>query len=322
MDQSHILLNFRHEPDYVRCFYRRSWNISGYHMRVTKWTVDFDPSMDAPIVPLWVALPGLPIYLYHKAVLFEIVRPIGMPIKLDTTTSDGLRPSVARVCVEVDVSQDLHKKTYLHAKQQMILQQVVYEDLPQFCVTCRRLGHATGACEQPAPPPVAPPLVAPSRPATRWTPKKKPPTQSNILDAPVILSRPSDASEDPLLAPNDVQDISRLGLDAKYPPQQEAEDMGDFGHSSDTELHVEDLLPNLPSVSDEIIRMIRSMPESPSEDILISRLMDPAPDEGFITIVPRRRQRTRKKLPSLPPSTILARSAARSSHRSEVSLSQ
>lgn len=52
LDKSHILLTFRNEADYLRCFYRRSWQISGCHMRITKWTVDFDPSADVPIVPI------------------------------------------------------------------------------------------------------------------------------------------------------------------------------------------------------------------------------------------------------------------------------
>lgn len=201
IDQSHILLNFRNEADYLRCFYRRSWHISGCHMRVTKWTVDFDPSSDAPIVPVWVALPGLPVHFHQQEALFEIVRAIGLPIKLDIATSQGLRPSVARVCVELDVSQDLPQKLYLQAKGRLILQNIVYEDLPLFCKDCRRLGHASGNCSSttafPIPPPPPPPPI--SRPAkTRWTPVKRkstapPPAQDGAVED-TLMDPPS--SED------------------------------------------------------------------------------------------------------------------------------
>lgn len=204
IDQPHILLNFRNEADYLRCFYRRSWYISGCHMRITKWTVDFDPSTDVPIVPAWIALPGLPIHLHRKEALFEIVKPIGSPIKLDVATTEGLRPSVARVCVEVYVSQELPQKIYLQAKSRFILQSIVCEDLPLFCTSCRRLGHAVSSCTPQMTAKIPPPLPPPPRrpPAQRWTPVKKTlvaPTDHAVVDHPPI--EPQSTEDQP--APDD-----------------------------------------------------------------------------------------------------------------------
>lgn len=65
LDTAHILITFDHKSDYIRCFARRSWNVLGFHMRLTKWSYDFDPKVDTPIVSVWISMPGLPVYL-HK----------------------------------------------------------------------------------------------------------------------------------------------------------------------------------------------------------------------------------------------------------------
>lgn len=342
IDQSHILLNFRQEADYLRCFYRRSWHISGCHMRITKWTVDFDPTTDVPIVPVWVAFPGLPIHLHCHEALFEIVKPIGSPLKLDVATSDALRPTVARVCVEVDVSQELSQKIYLQAKQRLILQSVIYEDLPKYCTACRRLGHDHLTCEprQSAPSTIPPPPPPPpSRPSKqRWTPVKKktaappstepsstlPPPES---DMPPATEPITSAPSVPPVADMDPQEVDEGQLQDTFcdaPDHQLPEDVThtDLGHLSDTKLPTEahDDAPLI--VPAEVARRMQLLDSSPDDDILISRLPDQTEEAPFVPVVPRRKCRSRKDLPPLPPSTILTHSASQIIQRSVSSLSQ
>lgn len=56
-------------------------------MRVTKWTPDYDPKVDVRIVPVWVFLLGLPIHFHQCEALFQVVRMIGTPMKLDSATA-------------------------------------------------------------------------------------------------------------------------------------------------------------------------------------------------------------------------------------------
>lgn len=328
IDQSHILLNFTNVADYLRCFYRRSWLISGCHMRITKWTVDFDPSTDVPIVPVWIAFPGLPIHLHRKEALFEIVKPIGCPIKLDVATKDGLRPSVARVCVEVDVSKDLPPKIYLQAKGRFILQTIIYEDLPLFCTSCRRLGHAAGSCTPPSesaiPPPPSPPPRRP--PAQRWTPvKKRPTTQQNLPDTtpPSSDTQAPPTSITPDAAPLRSLDPAAAPLadhhDELVEPMRDTQDSGELGYSSDNDLP-ETAPQEIPMVPAEVACHIQQLPLSPDTDTLISRLQDST--EGFIQVVPRRKRRAKKDLPPLPPSSILTRSASHAIQGSDSTLLQ
>lgn len=82
-------------------------------MKVTKWTPSFDPCVDTPIIPVWVALEGLPIHLHDYRTLYEIAKLIGTPLKMDSATLSFHRPSVARFCVEVDVTIDLPTKIFI-----------------------------------------------------------------------------------------------------------------------------------------------------------------------------------------------------------------
>lgn len=115
IDIKHILILFDQEADYIRCFSRCSWNVLGFHMRITKWSYDFDPKVDAPIVSVWVSLPGLPMYLHKPDPLFDIVRMMVIPLKADHATTNLLRPSMARICVEIDVSKDLPAKVFIQS---------------------------------------------------------------------------------------------------------------------------------------------------------------------------------------------------------------
>lgn len=89
-------------------------------MRVTKWSPDYDPTIDVPIVPVWVSLLGLLVHFHQREALFQIGRMTGTPMKLDMVTAENLRPSVARYCVELDVSQALLACIYIQTTNHCI----------------------------------------------------------------------------------------------------------------------------------------------------------------------------------------------------------
>ncbi|XP_019171964.1 PREDICTED: uncharacterized protein LOC109167399, partial [Ipomoea nil] len=103
IDQRHILINFDHEIDFQRCWLRKTWSIKGSLMRVFRWTPDFRPDVESPIIPVWLALEGLPAHLHDKRAIYSIANLVGNPLKVDTSTLVPNRPSVARVCVELNV---------------------------------------------------------------------------------------------------------------------------------------------------------------------------------------------------------------------------
>ncbi|CAH9082753.1 unnamed protein product [Cuscuta europaea] len=103
LEKKHILIRFDSEEDYMRCWNRQSWIIQGHVMRVTKWTPDFRPNVESPVVPVWILLEGLSVHLHDKRALFDIAGLIGRPIKIDTATANlsrlGLDSGPGRVQV-------------------------------------------------------------------------------------------------------------------------------------------------------------------------------------------------------------------------------
>lgn len=69
--------------------------------------------VETPIVPVWVSLPSLPFFMFNKQCLFSIGNIIGNPMTCDLPTAEIIRPSVARVCVEVNVLKKIPPRIWL-----------------------------------------------------------------------------------------------------------------------------------------------------------------------------------------------------------------
>ncbi|KAL2519773.1 Uncharacterized protein Adt_16020 [Abeliophyllum distichum] len=66
LDYKHIIIEFGLEEDYVRLFSKSIWVVAGSPMRIFKWSYDFDPRVEQPVVPIWIALPLLPYVFFNK----------------------------------------------------------------------------------------------------------------------------------------------------------------------------------------------------------------------------------------------------------------
>jgi hypothetical protein len=196
IDEAHIIIHLAHEDDYSRLFLKPTWYIDGCPMRVFKWTPNFSPQYEAPIAPIWVSFPLLPIHFRDKSALFAIAKAIGLPLRIDEATSDLRRPSEARVCVEIDLECRLPDRVWIEReKWGGYWQPVVYDKVPYFCFRCRHFGHMDDKCSSNShpPPPSMPPLAtdqpvkplpvlakdkgkgkeAVTAPRQRWTPVKR-----------------------------------------------------------------------------------------------------------------------------------------------------
>ncbi|KAL0423300.1 UNVERIFIED_CONTAM: hypothetical protein Sradi_0864800 [Sesamum radiatum] len=109
-------------------------------------TPTFNPREESPIVPVRVCLPELPIQFFDWEALFSIARSLETPLRTDVSTATLVRPSVARVCVEINLLEPLQTEIGLGFGTKVFIQPVVYERLPKYCATCKHLGHVDDEC--------------------------------------------------------------------------------------------------------------------------------------------------------------------------------
>ncbi|CAI9112486.1 OLC1v1012943C1 [Oldenlandia corymbosa var. corymbosa] len=116
MNPRHVLIRFDQEEDYQRCWIRIFWNIGGYSMRILKWKPGFKFQEYPSVMPIWVSLYDLPIEFMHPEVIFSMEMALGKPLKVDAPTLNMTRPSVARFCVEIDLTKELPKSVKIGKK--------------------------------------------------------------------------------------------------------------------------------------------------------------------------------------------------------------
>ncbi|CAH9112413.1 unnamed protein product [Cuscuta europaea] len=141
-----LLFNFQSDSDFQRFWIKRSWDFYGSAMNLTRWSPSFSVDCDSPLAPVWVVFEGLPVHLHDARALFHMAALLGRPIVIDSPTANFSRPSLARICIEIDVSKVLPSKIWIGNGNQCFFQSVQYEHLPVYCNCCSRLGHINSIC--------------------------------------------------------------------------------------------------------------------------------------------------------------------------------
>ncbi|XP_027156068.1 uncharacterized protein LOC113766259 [Coffea eugenioides] len=147
LDYRHVLLKCSAEQDFnLGC---GMWQLGKYPMRVFRWTRDFHVKKESALAPVWASLPALPIHYFDKHSLFSILAPVRKPLFLDSATAAGTRPSVARVCVEVDLLKPICSRVWVAVEGELgFWQNIVLDDTPKYCSACWRLGHLVEECKK------------------------------------------------------------------------------------------------------------------------------------------------------------------------------
>ncbi|KAL2513400.1 Uncharacterized protein Adt_19000 [Abeliophyllum distichum] len=126
------------------------------HRTSVMWPLNkekFHPDAETPIAPVWISFPLLSVHLRAKEFLFALSKLVGVPLRIDEATADLLRPSEARVCVEVNLEHKLPHRVWIErGESRSFWQPVVYEQLPHFCAKCRHMGHLIDKCRAGMPP--------------------------------------------------------------------------------------------------------------------------------------------------------------------------
>ncbi|KAI0515927.1 hypothetical protein KFK09_008598 [Dendrobium nobile] len=146
LDQTHVLIKLSNDLDYSRVFCHRSYMVNNCFMKITKWSPLLDIGCESPVIPIWVSFPKLRPHLFTPCILHALGSMFVNPLKVNSATSVGSRPSLARVLVELDVTKIYPKQIWLGPKESGYIQNVQLETFPDFCEYCKCLGHLKGHC--------------------------------------------------------------------------------------------------------------------------------------------------------------------------------
>ncbi|KAL2228591.1 UNVERIFIED_CONTAM: hypothetical protein Sindi_1838800 [Sesamum indicum] len=145
LNLKHVLSRLANEEDFARIWLRGEWTFDSFHMKVFKWTPNFDPKIES-IAPVWIRLPELVVHLFEKNALFTLASKIGKPLRMDEPTADLSRPGLARVCVELDLTAPKVHVVYLNIEGKTYRQPLLYENSPPYCSSCNHFGHGIATC--------------------------------------------------------------------------------------------------------------------------------------------------------------------------------
>ncbi|XP_020593230.1 uncharacterized protein LOC110033549 [Phalaenopsis equestris] len=115
-------------------------------MKFRKWSINFDPKAELPIISAWIRFPGLKLHLFNHEILFSLTAAYGKPLKMDHATFTLSRSSEAHILVERDITQTFCKKNWIDLQHQGYWQPVEIEKHSSYCTNCSMFGHQTTSC--------------------------------------------------------------------------------------------------------------------------------------------------------------------------------
>ncbi|KAF3616699.1 hypothetical protein FXO37_34987 [Capsicum annuum] len=127
-----------------------SYTYNNRPMVLWNWAKDFRFKDEMlRFMPLWVVLPGLPIYYWVEENLNRIASYIGKPICADRLTAEVERILYAWMLIEVDITQELLEEIYIEKHDGTIHTQAIeFEWAPEFYQDYMHMGHTTGKCKE------------------------------------------------------------------------------------------------------------------------------------------------------------------------------
>ncbi|XP_057452101.1 uncharacterized protein LOC130743900 [Lotus japonicus] len=120
--------------------------VADHYLMVQRWRPMFKAhDNEVKKIAVWIRLPNLPVELYTEKFLWRLGSNLGTMLKIDMDTSVHSRSRFARICVEIDLSQQL-TTNYTAMGEEHALE---YEGLDSIYFRCGRYGHKMDGSHEP-----------------------------------------------------------------------------------------------------------------------------------------------------------------------------
>lgn len=124
------------------------WYIKGQFLVLQKWEAGMETlELNLSRLPVWIQFSNIPLELFTKTGLSYIASAVGIPLYCDKITAYQKRLAFARICVEIDVSDNIPEVIEVEMKNGNIV--YVYTKvswLPQKYWKCKIFGHSDKSC--------------------------------------------------------------------------------------------------------------------------------------------------------------------------------
>lgn len=140
---------------------------------------------DPQKIPLWVKFYGVPLEYWTPSSLSHVASAVGRPLHTDGLTAAKSRISFARICVEINASDDFVEEFYLQCENgDWITVFAELEWAPTRCSMCKVFGHSDLGCTRKG----KQTSIQPSKPNSEeeWTEVKKRRKRKEVLVAPPV----------------------------------------------------------------------------------------------------------------------------------------
>lgn len=129
-----------------------SWNLNPGFLKHFAWSKDFNPTLQSNTsAQVWLRIYGLSQEYWRPKILFAIANSVGTPICTDAATSKPMLERTfglyARVLIDLDVTQPLRHKVLVERKNFAFFVDFEYDNLPDFCSYCKKIGHYVEICK-------------------------------------------------------------------------------------------------------------------------------------------------------------------------------
>ena len=139
-----FLIKFELQLDLDNVLKGGLWFVGQHFLAIRQWEPDFRPSLATfSSTAVWVRFLELPLEYYELSLLKKMGSAIGLILRFDSHTVNGVQGRYARLCIQVNLDKPLPQTILIH---QGCVQAVQYEGINQLCFSCGYIGHKKEHC--------------------------------------------------------------------------------------------------------------------------------------------------------------------------------